>query len=180
MPDETSFFYSNLCCKAKLAMDLSTKPFPTVSLSLGDKSLKLRSYKQIQGWLLKHPELLNEVLKLVLFPKTNREGELIEKTHLHLIVPEVQSEAFEEGFKALGELVFVNKEEASFGVRIHPNPKGMLKQSFVLKLKASLDTLDQLPTVGSAVRVKGDLEAKTLRLLVTEVQEVDLPPVRSA
>jgi len=41
MPDETSFFYSNLCCKAQLAIDADTKPFPTVSLSIGDKSLKL-------------------------------------------------------------------------------------------------------------------------------------------
>lgn len=180
MPDEVSFFYARLCCKAKLVMDVNTKPYPILSLLLGDKTLKLSSYKQIQGWVLKHPELLNEESRLVLFPKTNRECVLTEKTHLHLIVPEDQSEAFEEGFKALGELVFVNREEASFGVRIHPNLKSKLKQSFMLRLMASLDTLDQLPVVGAAVKTKGELKAKSLRLLATEVQAVDLPAIKRA
>jgi len=178
MPDEANYFYARLCTKAQLALDVTSKTFPTVSLSIGDKSLKLNSYKQIQGWLLKHPELLNTSSNLVLFPKTSRDCVLIDKTHLHLVVPEDQAETFEEGFEALGQLAFFNKEEASLGIRIHPNPEGRLKKSFMLRVVASLDLLDRLPAIGSGVKLKGELKTKSLRLLVTEAKEVDLPAMK--
>ncbi len=118
-----------------------------------------------------------EVLWFI-WPRT-QEGRLAGTSRVaHFKKRPLSEEAPEPGFYALGRLEAVNREEGFFELAVLPNPEGRLEKPFTLTVWAGLDVLETLPEPGAAVRVKGELRPKSLRLVAFEATEVPPPPVK--
>ena len=122
----------------------------------------------------------HEVLWFI-WPRT-RKGKLAATSRVaHFKKLPLGEEAPEPGFYALGRLEAVNREEGFFELAILPNPKpvGRLEKPFTLTVWAGLEVLENLPEPGVAIRVKGELRPKSLRLVAYEATEVPPPPTRT-
>lgn len=80
--------------------------------------------------------------------------------------------------RAMGEVVSVNRDDAQLLVRIHPNPRSRLTKSFVLGHQTNLELLDKAPEKGQGVEVEGLLKTPSKRLVITDLRQVALPPIR--
>ena len=171
------YYYATLILKAHLGSRLREgESLVDPVLVLGDHQLPLRAFKSLKTRLQAKPDLLGEEVYFSLFPKTTREGKLSDLSHVIWLGKETEESKNKEGFKALGELRYVSKEEAFFVLKIWPNPDGRLKKSFNLALLANLDLLESLPPVGSGLEVWGEIKPKSLRIMVTSFEQLDLPP----
>ena len=118
-----------------------------------------------------------EVFKVNLHPKTDRAGVLAPTSRLATwSEPKGDEEA--GVFHVVGQVVFVDRDEAKLVVRVHPNPKGNLSKAFMLTFQTNLELLDKVPKRGEGVEVKGLLKTPSRRLVITDLQAVPLPPIR--
>lgn len=148
----------------KVALGIGDRPFPLI--------VKKKAVALIEQNLPKGEQ------SIILWPRTDKEGLLGSGTQLALYKPLGELNR-EPGLHALGELVKVDRENALLQIQIFPNEgQGSLKKPFKMPLVASLEVLDDLPTVGSGLEVWAELKQRTGRVVITRVQAVPLPPKR--
>jgi hypothetical protein len=171
-----SYYCATLMARAHMIVEETEGPYsPQVFLNFGGKVLPVKAYKRLRAYLQEHPpEAVPYTVKL--WPKTTPEGYLTANTELRVFKP--VEDADPEEFYALGKLTYIDRDEARFGIRILPNPRGMLGKPFLLSIAASLELLESLPEEGAGLEVWGELRPKSLRLMVKRFEVVPLPATR--
>ena len=118
-----------------------------------------------------------EVFKANLHPKTDRQGVLAPTSRLTTwSEPKGDEEA--GVFHVVGQVVFIDRDEAKLVVRVHPNPKGNLRKAFALTFQTNLELLGKVPKKGEGIEVKGLLKTPSRRLVATNLRAMPLPPIR--
>ena len=147
---------------------------PTVILHHNDTPV----IANVPRWLINRlNQAPPDVFKVNLHPKTDRAGVLAPTSRLATwSEPKGDEEA--GMFHIVGQVVFVDRNEAKLVVRVHPNPKGNLRKAFMLTLQTNLELLDKVPKRGEGVEVKGLLKTPSRRLVATNLRLVPLPPIR--
>ena len=110
-------------------------------------------------------------------PKTDRAGVLALTSRLATWSEPKGTE--EPGmFHVVGQTVFVDRDEAKLVVRVHPNPKGNLRNQFMLTFQTNLELLGKVPKRGEGIEVKGLLKTLSRRLVANNLRALPLPPIR--
>ncbi len=175
-----SYYYATLGCQAQLIIEPKENDLPRLTMAIGETKLGLRAFNRLRAYFKKHALASELRFNLMLFPRTDQSGRLSEYSYLYAFTEPNPDTVFEEGLSALGELCYVSKEEAIIGLKIWPNPEGALQKPFILSLQVSLDSLQDLPPIGSGLDLKASLKPKSLRLVVTHFKQVALPAKKKA
>ena len=170
-----SYYFATLTLLSQLEVQPpSGKNPPSVVLHHHDTLI----LAQVPRWLTdKLAQAPTEVLRVNLHPKTDRAGILAPTTRLATwSEPKGDEEA--GMFHAVGQVVFIDRDEAKLVIRIHPNSKGNLRKAFLLTFQTNLELLAKAPKKGEGIEVKGLLKTPSRRLVATNLRAVPLLPIR--
>ena len=170
-----SYYLANLTLLSPVEVQPPSGKTPaTVVLHHNDTPV----YALVPRWLTDKIMTTPEgVQRVTLHPRTDREGFLAPISRLATWGnPEGDGEAGR--IHVVGQVIYVDKDEARFVVRVYPNPKGSLRKSFKLTFQTNLELLGRAPEKGTGVIVEGVLKTPSRRLVATSLKAIPLPPIR--
>lgn len=176
-----SYYLANLILLSPIEVQPpSGKNPPTAILYHKDTPL----LAHVPRWLIdKLAQTPKTPQRVTLHPKTDREGILAPTSRLATWGDPKDDEQDKEEAGTLhvvGQVIYIDRDEARLVVRVHPNPKGSLRKSFKLTFQTNLELLEQAPKRGAGVDIKGILKTPSRRLVVTELTSIPLPPIKDA
>lgn len=181
-PTIPDYYHAVLIVEAPLVFELKEERAPAIFAHIGEQQLPLRVFSRLRNWLQEHYQE-NHSYHLVLSPRTIPQVGQLRQADLRLLSSDgslPDGKQLTPGFKALGVLVNVNREEAMFILKILPNPKGHLQKPFFISLRGSLELIEKLPPRKSAVYVEGKLKPLSFTLMAESVYALaELPPTKS-
>ncbi len=142
------------------------------------KAVPIYAYKKAKHDLTKERLSLGWY-NVGLWPRTDRQGNLIKGTAVTFALPAKKDEDFEELGIVIGRLTDAGSKRGVLVVEVYPNEQGKLKKSFKLVLKATDEVIDVCKELdeGEGIELICQLDVQNACLIAEEVTVVELPEV---